>query len=34
ISGALMIFYSAVFAFDRVKQLTSGEALLTDTQLD
>lgn len=34
ISGALMIFYSAVFAFDRIKQLTSGEALLTDTQLD
>ncbi|HHC6453409.1 TPA: TRAP transporter small permease [Vibrio parahaemolyticus] len=34
ISGALMIFYSAVFAFDHVKQLTSGEALLTDTQLD
>jgi hypothetical protein len=29
-----MIFYSAVFAFDRIKQLTSGEALLTDTQLD
>ncbi|ELH7810179.1 TRAP transporter small permease [Vibrio harveyi] len=34
ISGALMIFYSVVFAFDRIKQLTSGEALLTDTQLD
>ncbi|WP_447471908.1 TRAP transporter small permease [Vibrio harveyi] len=34
ISGALMIFYSSVFAFDRIKQLTSGEALLTDTQLD
>ncbi|MGD8110817.1 TRAP transporter small permease [Vibrio sp. NTOU-M3] len=34
ISGALMIFYSVLFAFDRIKQLTSGEALLTDTQLD
>lgn len=34
ISGALMIFYSVVFAVDRIKQLTSSEALLTDTQLD
>ncbi|PFG58670.1 TRAP-type C4-dicarboxylate transport system permease small subunit [Vibrio sp. ES.051] len=34
LSGALMIFYSVVFAFDRIKQLTSGEALLTNTQLD
>ncbi|MDF5496663.1 TRAP transporter small permease, partial [Vibrio parahaemolyticus] len=28
------IFYSVIFAYERVKQLMSGEALLTDTQLD
>ncbi|MGF1777999.1 TRAP transporter small permease [Vibrio nomapromontoriensis] len=34
ISGALMIFYSVVFACDRIKQMIYGEALITDTQLD
>ncbi|MBD2856512.1 TRAP transporter small permease [Vibrio parahaemolyticus] len=34
ISGALMIFYSVIFAYERVKQLMSGEALVTDSQLD
>lgn len=34
ISGALMIFYSAVFAYERVKQLMCGGALVTDSQID
>ncbi|HAS6091248.1 TPA: TRAP transporter small permease subunit [Vibrio vulnificus] len=34
ISGALMIFYSVIFAYERVKQLMSGETLVTDSQLD
>jgi len=34
ISGALMIFYSAIFASDRVKQLMSGNTLVTDSQID
>lgn len=34
ISGVLMIFYSVVFAYDRIRQLKSGEVLLTDNQPD
>ncbi|EIO4060220.1 TRAP transporter small permease [Vibrio vulnificus] len=34
ISGVLMIFYSVIFAYERVKQLMSGETLVTDSQLD
>ncbi|CAK1842992.1 TRAP transporter small permease [Vibrio crassostreae] len=34
ISGALMIFYSVVFTYERVKQLMSGDDLITDSQLD
>ncbi|CCN46503.1 putative TRAP-type C4-dicarboxylate transport system, small permease component [Vibrio nigripulchritudo MADA3029] len=34
ISGVLMIFYSVVFASDRIRQLKSGEVLLTDNQPD
>ncbi|MFA0349815.1 TRAP transporter small permease, partial [Vibrio sp. 10N.222.55.C6] len=34
VSGALMIFYSVVFTYERVKQLMSGDDLITDSQLD
>ncbi|MDF4321767.1 TRAP transporter small permease subunit, partial [Vibrio parahaemolyticus] len=34
ISGAQMIFYSVILAYERVKQLMSGETLVTDSQLD
>ncbi|WP_428773330.1 TRAP transporter small permease [Vibrio sp.] len=34
ISGALMIFYSAVYFYERVKKLMCGGALITDSQID
>lgn len=34
ISGCLMIFYSAAFAYERVKQLISSKALITNSQLN
>ncbi|MGR5502029.1 TRAP transporter small permease [Vibrio sp. DNB22_10_4] len=34
ISGALMIFYSIVFAIERIKQLASGNASYAGSQLD
>ena len=34
ISGALMIFYSAVFTYECVQKLISGDDLVTDSQLD
>lgn len=34
ISGVLMIFYSAVFAYERVKTLTCSKALITKSELD
>ncbi|EJE4212703.1 TRAP transporter small permease [Vibrio cholerae] len=34
ISGTLMIFYSAIFTYERVKQLILGEALLTNSPLN
>ena len=32
ISGALMIFYSALFAFDKIKQLISGDICVSEPQ--
>ena len=32
ISGALMIFYSALFAFDKIKQLISGDICVAEPQ--
>ncbi|KHT62843.1 C4-dicarboxylate ABC transporter permease [Photobacterium gaetbulicola] len=32
ISGALMIFYSALFAFEKIKQLISGDICIADPQ--
>ncbi|MFA0143578.1 TRAP transporter small permease [Vibrio kanaloae] len=34
ISGALMIFYSAVLTYECVQKLISGDDLVTDSQLD
>ncbi|AJR06153.1 TRAP transporter small permease [Photobacterium gaetbulicola] len=32
ISGSLMIFYSALFAFEKIKQLVSGDICIADPQ--